>query len=358
MLSKLFATKVLKTSLIGLYIERSSILVVKCLLMPGSQSASPIIRNEMKGDRRPQRAIVAFGGRRWDVSNLCSTGPAPTAQRNRKERQRVRPRRKQQWIPLYPSIEELPPVPSAATLFAPYSHNVGNMSYEEEHRAWPQRPEPLLERRAPGPETDPVWSPSPGLERLRGHGPEPEPEPVPQEDEPTFERRMVEVAPGHFVALRGSEETWHALQRNTVTIVSCSCCEISLQCIQDAAMVLCPDCKMISPLADNGDGLGLGIKLDGLADVPAESEHVHVPTFEDTKKAAAPPIDYSAVKKPERKPAPIDYSRVHTRDVRKKGRQRIDYRRVERGRERHSEERVSRVDYQAFSMPRYIPGGE
>ena len=51
--------------------------------------------------------------------------------------------------------------------------------------------------------------------------------------------------------------------------VSCLCCSLELCCIMDASYVLCPQCRVVSPivegLADGLDsGVGLGFTLDNL----------------------------------------------------------------------------------------------
>lgn len=77
---------------------------------------------------------------------------------------------------------------------------------------------------------------------------------------------LIEVCPGVFLKLRGSSETWHALQAGRVVKTNCHVCERRLWCIQDAEFVLCPDCRVVSPIEGRagiqGGGLGLGLRTD------------------------------------------------------------------------------------------------
>mmetsp|Transcript_23095 Transcript_23095/g.64450 ORF Transcript_23095/g.64450 Transcript_23095/m.64450 type:complete len:134 (-) Transcript_23095:893-1294(-) len=83
------------------------------------------------------------------------------------------------------------------------------------------------------------------------------------------ERTMVEVMPGEFVPLRGSIETWEAVMRGSIMKTRCSCCLLELCCIQDADLIMCPGCRIISPIAKtrgtpnshSGGGLGLGMTV-------------------------------------------------------------------------------------------------
>jgi hypothetical protein len=80
----------------------------------------------------------------------------------------------------------------------------------------------------------------------------------------------VEIMPGVFSPLRGSEETWRAINAGNVEIVECICCCNRIQCIADAEYVLCPECRVVSPVENryrgrqasgqhNKRGVGLGL---------------------------------------------------------------------------------------------------
>jgi hypothetical protein len=60
----------------------------------------------------------------------------------------------------------------------------------------------------------------------------------------------VEISPGVFAPLRGSEETWRAIQTGNFETVVCVCCSNRIQCIADAEYVLCPECRVVSPMVD------------------------------------------------------------------------------------------------------------
>jgi hypothetical protein len=82
--------------------------------------------------------------------------------------------------------------------------------------------------------------------------------------------RLVEVTPGTYVKLRGSVETWHAIQTGRTTRTACLSCTVMLLCIQDADMIMCPACRSISPVdRDNFGGGGLGL---GMAETEARME--------------------------------------------------------------------------------------
>lgn len=79
-----------------------------------------------------------------------------------------------------------------------------------------------------------------------------------------WDRLQVELLPGHFVPLIGSEETWQAFCADNVLDIECSSCQMFLYCKNTAEMVMCPDCRMVSPVGDAGlgsEGLGLGLSV-------------------------------------------------------------------------------------------------
>ncbi len=91
----------------------------------------------------------------------------------------------------------------------------------------------------------------------------------------------VEVTPGVFLQLRGSAETWQAIRLNRITNTRCICCCTCLHCVQDAEYVICPDCRVVSPVYSNlsedykiggrnSGGVGLGFKPEDMAKWQAE----------------------------------------------------------------------------------------
>lgn len=83
---------------------------------------------------------------------------------------------------------------------------------------------------------------------------------------------MVEIAPGVYAPLRGSHETWRAIQRDfyrPTTCVVCGCGgggsgsgtdgdATTLFVIQDASYVLCPICRVVGPVEPDPDSSGGG----------------------------------------------------------------------------------------------------
>jgi hypothetical protein len=63
-------------------------------------------------------------------------------------------------------------------------------------------------------------------------------------------RPEIEVCPGFFMLLRGADETLQAIESGFAIDAMCFCCEQSLQCVADAELVICPDCRVCSPLPD------------------------------------------------------------------------------------------------------------
>lgn len=84
-------------------------------------------------------------------------------------------------------------------------------------------------------------------------------------------RAEVEISPGFYLPLRGSRETLWAIQHGQIATTTCVC-GLLLHCVQDAAFVLCPDCRVIGPMEYHGDssltpeGVGLGFKPEQLAE--------------------------------------------------------------------------------------------
>jgi hypothetical protein len=91
----------------------------------------------------------------------------------------------------------------------------------------------------------------------------------------------LEIEPGVMSHLRGSKETWRAIQRGYTVDVVCFACMTALVCIADAEYVLCPDCRTVSPAAWGAEdrkcpakyqyaerpdqyvgGVGLGLRAD------------------------------------------------------------------------------------------------
>jgi hypothetical protein len=79
----------------------------------------------------------------------------------------------------------------------------------------------------------------------------------------------IEVAPGIQLRLRGSQETWEAISRDYYVPGLCWGCSETIFVIQDAAYVLCPACRTVSPMDGTFEqpevsGVGLGFTFDEL----------------------------------------------------------------------------------------------
>lgn len=110
------------------------------------------------------------------------------------------------------------------------------------------------------------------------HHHQPPPPPPPQQQPPSGppkpNRPLLEVAPGLFMNLMGTEETMKAIQNGEITITSCVVCGIDVHCHNASEYVLCPDCRVVSPVnqLDNGGDntpqqgglVGLGVKTEML----------------------------------------------------------------------------------------------
>ena len=86
-------------------------------------------------------------------------------------------------------------------------------------------------------------------------------------DNPVQEPR-IEIAPGITARLRGAKETYACVENDFYLPVTCFCCSTDLCCIMDANYVLCPQCRVVSPIegcSDGSDGgVGLGFTFDDL----------------------------------------------------------------------------------------------
>jgi hypothetical protein len=80
----------------------------------------------------------------------------------------------------------------------------------------------------------------------------------------------VEISPNVWVRLRGADETWACVEQDFFMPVVCFGCASELCCIQDADFVLCPMCRVVSPMngivdaAASDGGVGLGFTFDDL----------------------------------------------------------------------------------------------
>ena len=59
---------------------------------------------------------------------------------------------------------------------------------------------------------------------------------------------QVEVYPGKLMKLRGAKETIEAIARGHSKSVSCYACGLGLRCVADCELVICPECRIMSPV--------------------------------------------------------------------------------------------------------------
>jgi len=84
-------------------------------------------------------------------------------------------------------------------------------------------------------------------------------------------KKTIEISPGEYLRLRGADETWKAIQHDFYMPSKCSCCCTTIFCIQDANFILCPECRVVSPMpgvyyeGSNDGGVGLGFTMEELA---------------------------------------------------------------------------------------------
>ena len=86
---------------------------------------------------------------------------------------------------------------------------------------------------------------------------------------------FIDISPGVRARLRGFQETKACIERDFFLPALCYCCTLSLFCIMDANYVVCPACRVVSPLDGGADlaydgGVGLGFTFDDLTTWQAE----------------------------------------------------------------------------------------
>eukprot|EP00977_Amphora_coffeiformis_P026892 scaffold31414_cov183-Amphora_coffeaeformis.AAC.11 len=83
--------------------------------------------------------------------------------------------------------------------------------------------------------------------------------------------RTVEISPGNFQILRGHQETLRYVRRDEVASTTCLSCSDTIYAINDAAMVVCPTCRSITPMRSEGNGLALGFTAHEWLDIQREA---------------------------------------------------------------------------------------
>ena len=147
--------------------------------------------------QRRQQAIVVVGEIRHNVSNLCVPCYMSAVQREETTPGRVKSRHGA--LSLHPPTQNLPDIPIAELCFkkASLKKTPLDSATASDH----VRPHGMLDQSNRS-----------------------TPDPVDDEPDNEYHRPLFEVSPGHWVELRGSEETLSALQRNFSIDMHCPCC--------------------------------------------------------------------------------------------------------------------------------------
>jgi hypothetical protein len=100
--------------------------------------------------------------------------------------------------------------------------------------------------------------------------------------EKKLEQTSIEISPGEYQRLRGADETWRAIQNDFYMPYECSCCCRTIFCIQDANFILCPECRVVSPMpgvyGGSDGGVGLGFTIEKLAQWQNDIERERIAT--------------------------------------------------------------------------------
>eukprot|EP00527_Entomoneis_sp_CCMP2396_P001226 CAMPEP_0198151822 /NCGR_PEP_ID=MMETSP1443-20131203/57269_1 /TAXON_ID=186043 /ORGANISM="Entomoneis sp., Strain CCMP2396" /LENGTH=216 /DNA_ID=CAMNT_0043817639 /DNA_START=90 /DNA_END=740 /DNA_ORIENTATION=- len=88
---------------------------------------------------------------------------------------------------------------------------------------------------------------------------------------------MIEISPGIRARLRGAAETRDCIGRDFFMPSLCNSCSLEMFCIQDAAYVLCPQCRVVNPISDVDEdfcegGLGMGFTIEDLGNIRSDLE--------------------------------------------------------------------------------------
>lgn len=212
--------------------------------------------------QRQLRPLVSIDGRDFDLSNLYTEEALNVLHKGQRKQSRkdslsssfptiststheIKPRQKSNPVTsLYPSKEDLAATP--------------DISVDQCFRGAIRRRRPLVDPEMMT-DSNPSMEADPSVEDSNSNPTLPV---VAMPSSQLYKSTTVEIMPGHFVELRGSDETWDALAIGNTQVVECTCCLITLEVIRDAIMVLCPECRMISPLDGIGEGLGLGVRTN------------------------------------------------------------------------------------------------
>jgi hypothetical protein len=127
-------------------------------------------------------------------------------------------------------------------------------------------------------ESDESYGSQPGMVNVNGPSSHTSYDRKPSIQEDPISRLEVEVAPGVFLPLHGSQETLSAMKEGQLVSCTCFVCTRTIMCVSQASYVLCPDCRVVSPVecisvsktmergasfyGETCGGVGLGMKLE------------------------------------------------------------------------------------------------
>lgn len=193
--------------------------------------------------------VVVVDGRRRNLSNLSS-------------------RKINLESSLYPTVEDLPTIETTDQIWASFRREKKKVSIEEKWSAAFSSSNPTagdVDDASGAKESEQEDSEQANNSKARDHDADKSPSRTNDDSEQFANRKMVEVTPGHFVPLRGAEETLQALDNGKVANTTCISCDTALVVHEGASMIICPDCEMIAPLLEKEEAsLGLGLRLDTL----------------------------------------------------------------------------------------------
>mmetsp|Transcript_28032 Transcript_28032/g.39482 ORF Transcript_28032/g.39482 Transcript_28032/m.39482 type:complete len:292 (-) Transcript_28032:102-977(-) len=214
-------------------------------------------------ERGKSEPILKVGEQSVDLSNLCltdETGDTEPAQILRRQ-QTMPPKRTSMHNlydePLYPSREDFPSIslepvegmfcePKAS--FRSTDAKLKPIDYRTDQRvgAFPETISKSLLQ-------DPKKSRPPLPTWVDSSNRKPAAKPTPLSSEKVSSRHEVEVAPGKYMPLRGATETLAAVNNGTSRLVGCLACQTSLRCVPDAELVICPVCRILSPVCSDDE---------------------------------------------------------------------------------------------------------
>lgn len=103
------------------------------------------------------------------------------------------------------------------------------------------------------------------------------------EESQESQSRLVEIAPGVHEPLRKADETVSAVRHDFYVPVCCFGCSDEIFCIADAKYVICPACRVVSPIEEGAlegqvlrqHGLGLGFNCESLFQIQKDLIQEH-----------------------------------------------------------------------------------